>query len=1551
MALGSVMSYLITIHLKNAFHELFLPGIDNRVWYYDVDEGFLNFKERVSIRFEIWNGKWLITESENLTITKQNRKIVLEELSAGDIYVCKHKSEAETFALMVEDLKSGYTSFARYLLSGPVTIGRNDDNTIQYENRKLVSARHAQIAPGGRGKATVTDFESQNGTYVNGRRIVKPTAIDYGDVVFVLGLKVVFLGDVIAVNQPAEPVVVRGLDRPAEQEAVPTSAEPLEDEYYIRSPRRLEPLDTEPVEIENPPPPPNQQRQPLFFTIGPAITMMIPMASGVIFNVVAQSNSGSNLGPFIFVGLITSATAAAIGIFWALANHRYNKRMEAAAEQLRLDRYGKYLARTREGILRKNESNRDRLTRMYPSTVESLAWPRARVRRVWERNVNHADFLTVRLGVGRMPSPTGVTIPKERFTLLDDRLGEEPKRIQTECGLISGVPVCFSLDANRLVGVIGERRQDILDTARLIAAQLAVYHSYTDVKMLFVYPKDESARWDWARWLPHVWVQDYKLRLLASDPMSAGDVLYHVSGVLRERAEADQNRQAQRALPHYVCFIADPAMAESDGAIKPLLSPQPGMGVTTVLLFDKIDRLPNNCTAVIQRDGEYNGYYSLDNSFPGCDQLSWDLVAPEAMDRFAREISNIKVRETGSAGAPPSVLSFLDMYRTSRLEDLDVGKRWLENRTYESMKAMVGYKSEESPVYLDIHEKHHGPHGLVAGTTGSGKSETLQTYILSLALNYHPHEVSFILIDYKGGGMAGSFEKLPHVAGIITNLGGNQTNRALTSIHSEIKRRQAIFNDYKIKHIDEYIELFRAGTAMMPLPHLLIIVDEFAELKKEQGDFVRELVSASRVGRSLGVHLILATQKPDGVVDDEIWGNSKFRICLRVQDKQDSMGMLKRTEAAYITNVGRGYFQVGNDEIFTEFQSGWSGAKYEPAEAYAGSRRDEPQMINQWGKRCVLKRRKKGRDQGGAEKKKTQLEAAVEFAAALARQMEIKPVDNIWLPPLPAVIRLGDIPQYAEYKFRDGAWPAMDSCPGIRAIVGMADDPVRQCQSAYAVDLAANGHLLIVGPGGSGKTVLLQTLLYSLCTTYSPERLSVYIADFGSRTMSVFSALPHVGGVVDDTDGDSVTKLVQLMFRELARRKELFAGRGFGTYNDYARVHSDTPAVVLAVDNFAGFMERFPLYEDSFIQLAREAASYGIYLVLTCSGVNDVRGRIRQSINYAIGLQLMDKYSYRDVLGQPCDIVAEAKTPGRAVVCNPYAMEMQAALCCAAAESSVTDALKAEFTAIAGRWQGGRAPVIPRVPRELTCDAYRELPELRTLTASDIEMPVGYEMQDAEPLALRLPRCFCFAIGGGKRSGKTNLIKFLLWQAAQKSHRAYVFDNPTRELEEYAKSLGAEYMSGSKDLFEFLRDTLMPEVTQRNRKISAVGDRSMSETALVEDRRIHIFINGMGAFCDAVYGSEQKMSDFLEMVMEKGSQHRITFYASISREDYTANSSRTIMKNFLLWQDGIHLGGASDQQRIFEFELSGTERSKKLPAGMGHMIVGGRTLLVKTPLV
>ncbi|HWQ79802.1 MAG TPA: type VII secretion protein EssC [Anaerovoracaceae bacterium] len=1550
------MSLVFAVHFKNSIHEYFLPGLNNRAFRVEIPANVSGYSKDLFLSLEVWNGVWSIVENDVVAFSKSQEGGASLRLEKGLTISCVQKSSHEKFSIVVEDNYEGYSDFDKYILrQGRISIGSGGENSIQYNTQNLVSGKHAVIETDADGLSTITDTSS-NGTFVNGIKIHGAQRLNYGDIIYILGLKLVMLGGIIAVNRPSEPVTLKGfVPYKPEPADVASPAEKKEgDDYYQRSPRLIEPLDDETIEIEAPPNPSRSQRQPLIFTIGPSMTMILPMAAGVLFVVWSTQQSENGIAsPFMYMGIITSVTAAFIGVFWALANFRYTKRKEHEEEERRSLLYRKYLDKMKSILAQKHTGNKEILDKKYPATQECLNLVKTKNRRLWERNVNHVDFLTVRIGEGEMDSPNDISIPKERFSLIDDSLAEEPQNIKNGFKKLKKAPICISLRDYSLVGVISGRQAACNKIAQVMAAQIASYHSYTDVKMAFVYNEKEAEDFAFARWLPHTWTEDRSLRLIACDSSGVGDLFYHLSGLLRTRLEEKENASAKpHPLPHYVLFITDSALVENEAVMKYLTEPSVEMGISTVLLYNQIGKLPNNCTVIIQNDDDFNGYYSLDSSFKGYDRVRFDNIGRDQLEDFARGLSDIRVRETQSAGAIPQLLTFLDMYRTSRVNDIDVARRWLENRTYESMKAIIGYRGAEAPLYLDIHEKYHGPHGLVAGTTGSGKSETLQTYILSLALNYHPHEVSFILIDYKGGGMAGSFEKLPHVAGIITNLGGNQTNRALSSINSEIKRRQAIFNEYKLKHIDGYIELYRAGKTPMPLPHLIIIADEFAELKKEQPEFVRELVSASRVGRSLGVHLILATQKPSGVVDDEIWGNSKFRLCLRVQDKQDSNEMIKRPDAAYITNAGRGYFQVGNDEIFEAFQSGWSGAKYEPEIKYSDARQGDAKMIDLLGKPRVIGGIKKADIKAGKEKKRTQLETAVAYLSAIAKDQNISPVDNIWLPPLPSRLALQDIEEYTDRCFENDSWRGR---PGeLSAVIGIVDDPVNQRQIPLSLDILTEGHILIAGSGSSGKSTLMQTLLYSLATTYSPGQLNVYIADFGSRTMGVFGILPHVGGVVFDSETDKAGKLIAMLLKELDRRKTAFSEKGIGSMKEYVRQYHDVPFIVAAIDNFAAFNENCPKQEDNLVLLSREAASYGIYLAITCTNTNDVRNKIRQNIGFGIGLQLADRFEYEDALNAKTDITAEDHTPGRGLACYPKPLEFQTAQSLPDDTGLMTVKLREKFEQMAAVWPGGTAPAIPQVPADMSLDNLTQLPEFSAVMKSPRYMPLGYDIAEAQLVNIDLAATFCCSVSGAPRSGKTNLLKVFMKAAKDKDCQVYIFDSPSRELEAYSGEINADrYMTSADELFHFMQEVFVPEFTARNRAKAEFikNGRKDTERYIASSQKLFLFIDDMTAFCEAVYGSEREMKGFMEQMVTRGDSHMIYLFAGVSPNDMTGEyGTKRLLRGFTGWKEGVHLGGNIEGQKVFDFEVPVLERSKKLPAGYGHTITGGVTKRIVTPI-
>jgi S-DNA-T family DNA segregation ATPase FtsK/SpoIIIE len=1528
------MSLLMTIVFENGFQEIYLPGVDNKTVPLDIRPHISGWKEDITLPLEVWDNVWSMNSTKQFTITQNEKPVDKIELASGLLLNCVMKEDEETvFSVTFDEAQVGNSRFDKYFHDAATTpwisIGSSEGSYIRYEN-KFCSPQHAEISFDG-GTAIVRDKNSVNGTFVNGRLLTGEHTLKYGDVIYIIGLKILYLNNVIAVNNP------KGVCTVDEQKLKPIKIEvsgeaeehdfEAEETYFLRTPRKIEVIDDETFTIEKCPPQNKQKKQPVFMTIGPSLTMMIPMVIGTMM----MGGEGS-----VASGLLMTVGSALLGGMWAVLSLNFQKKEETETEAQRVQSYSTYMAKNATKIAERMEYNKGVLQRTYPSGAEAASFAENGSPRLWEKSTSHADFLTVRLGLGDIPSPNQIIVPKEQLMAEHDPLNDKVDEIKEQMSMLRQVPVALSLNDNRIVGVVSSDRERVLAISRLLSVQLAGLHPYTDVRMCFVYPIKETDDWNYTRFLPHSWSTDGKLRMIACDKNTVGDVMYHISGIIRERLEksTEADDKEAKVLPHYVITIADWALIEDEPIAKYLMNPTPELGITTIFLTDAIDKLPSSCTAIVKAD-QYQGFYSTTGDFPERENVTYDIVDLTLCERFARSLSNYRVRELGTSTAIPDVLSFLDMYKTSKVEELDMLHKWLENRTYESMKSMVGYKSGNQPLYLDIHEKFHGPHGLVAGTTGSGKSETLQSYILSLVVNYHPHEVAFILIDYKGGGMAQSFLGLPHLSGVITNLGGNATNRALLSINAEIKSRQRIFNDYKVKHIDAYIELYRSGVATEPMPHLLIIADEFAELKKEQPEFVCALVSAARVGRSLGVNLILATQKPSGVVDDEIWSNTRFRLCLRVADKQDSGEMLKRPDAAYITGTGRGYFQVGNDEIFEEFQSGWSGAEYEPDVAFTDDRNAKVELINLIGKSGVPKQKKKKKSDNIA--KVTQLDAVVKYAAKIAEENNIPVIKQIWMPPLPKKLYLEEL---AEIPKPEGF--------SVLLPIGLVDNPEGQNQYPVAVDFMADGHLLICGSGGSGKTGLLQTLIYSAVSRYTAKEVNIYIADFSSRTMAVFGSLPQVGGILFEGDDEKIAETFELLQNTLAQRKSEFSGQGIGSFKEYVTQKDDCPAILFFIDNYVAFTESYEQYEDTLAQLSREAASYGIYLVLTMNNSGELRSRIRQNFTSGIGLQMPDKFEYEAVVGDRTETVPEGRTAGRGLIKAPLPVEFQVALCVREDEGlSQAQTLRRKFSAMKTDDSAGIKKIGDTID-ELSYEALLARSDVKNLTKNLIA--IGIDTEEGKPVTVNLDDEFCYSVSGGGGSGKTNLLAAVAKQCKSHGDRLFLFCDEDSKLE--GIDLFEKKTHNDSELFAVMEDILVPEFSRRNGIVADTRDAGGDIIkALEKDKRIIFIIDDVRGFINAVYSKNMDMSGFLEIALEKGLHHKIQFVAAITPDDYADMARYACMRTFAGYGRGVHLGGMFDQQGILRFELSAADQVRQLSAGVGYALRDGKAVRFITPLV
>ncbi|MBR3307998.1 MAG: type VII secretion protein EssC [Lachnospiraceae bacterium] len=960
------MSWLLSLYSQYAYKDVLLPGTDNADHVLDLSAELFGLPADIRLYMEVLGGRWRFLEDPGVyrvSSAADHSDHCGRELQNGDILAVSTEGTDRVF-ILVRTVEHAFSVYSKIALSNVSTlsIGADPDNDIQYSFNNLIT-HHQHAVIENRGGIFVLRDQSANGTFVNARRISGGSCqLVFGDTINIYGLKMVFLGEMLAIDSLAEGLRInnRSLTLYKQQAGYAAASrrreEKKKEELFHRSPRILPKIETEPVEIEAAPAEKESNALPTFMAIGPSMTMALPMLAGSSLAIISAQQSGRGASIMMFTGAITAVLSAALGIFWALKNMSYQKKKNRADEVKRFETYSEYLIRCSNEIKSKYAHNAEALNRMYGPAESCAAYGRETIQ-LWNRNPRHEDFLRHRLGMGQVPFQVEIKVPKERFSMIDDSLNERPRMIKESFKYLTGVPVCVDLFAHKLVGLIGgENYRGCYPVVRDLVAQIAATNSYTDVKLAFVYDNrkgDAEDHWGFARWLPHVWSEDGKVRYVAADRSGAGDVFYEIANVLRFRAEEEAaNRHIEGVpKPYYILIVEDPELLEGELLAKYVYDNGINFGLTTILMVRRYDELPNACEYIIENTENYQGEYGVTDGVDERVPIAFDNVSYASMETFARRLAGIRVKEEESGGEIPNALSFFDMYNVSRPDELGVLERWKKNRTYESMKALVGQKAGGANCYLDVHEKYHGPHGLVAGTTGSGKSETLQTYMLSLAINYSPDDIGFFIIDYKGGGMANLFNGLPHMIGQISNLSGNQVRRAMVSIKSENKRRQRIFNEHGVNNINLYTRLYKNNEADIPVPHLFIIIDEFAELKREEPDFMKELISVAQVGRSLGVHLILATQKPSGTVDDNIWSNSKFRLCLRVQDRQDSMDMLHKADAAYITQAGRCYMQVGNDELYELFQSGWSGAVYDEG----GSVQTEiARMLTDGGKAAIV---------------------------------------------------------------------------------------------------------------------------------------------------------------------------------------------------------------------------------------------------------------------------------------------------------------------------------------------------------------------------------------------------------------------------------------------------------------------------------------------------------------------------------------------------------------------------------------------------------------------
>jgi DNA segregation ATPase FtsK/SpoIIIE, S-DNA-T family len=1024
---------------------------------------------------------------------------------------------------------------------------------------------------------------------------------------------------------------------------------------------------------------------------GLPLQALLPVAgaltSGVMIVVFRSGNRA-----FLLVAALLLVVALAGGLVVAVGQRGGPARERRAQRESYLD----YLESLRARMRARGRDLRTSALLLDPAPEALLELVRDPAR-MWERRPGHADFLAVRVGIGdetRLP----LVVPPEQDPVhpYDPILHAEAVGTARQCAVVRGIPVTVRLDGAGPVALIGERAE-VLATARSLLLQLASLHAPEDLVLAAAFPASAAADWYGTDLLPHLTDPDPSTGpgLVRRVAASVADLAVLLGPDLAERSRQVALGRRGRPGPDgprtRLVIVAD----DHGQVASSLPLPEPGvsladLGVTVVhLLGDRLHE-PSDVTVRITLD---RGVATVEDSrLAGAAHAVADRTSGPLFEAVARTVSGRRLSLTGP-DAPEAGPAGADLLGLGDPDRLTPATAWRARSPRDFLRVPIGVDDLGAPVLLDLKEAARlgmGPHGLCVGATGSGKSELLRTLILSLTATHPPEDLSLVLVDYKGGAAFAPFAPLPHVAGIIDNLAEDTqlTERARASINGEVVRRQELLKAAgSVPSVGHYRELRRTRPELPALPHLLVVIDEFGELLTADPDFVDLLLTIGRIGRSIGVHLLLSSQRIEPGKLRGLETYLSYRIGLRTFSEAESSTILETKDAFHLPPVpGYGYLKV-DTTVYRRFRSGYvSGPLPEDRAA-------DPEPAPRPVLPLPVHDRREEPGQPAAEEPAEPVVDRTVLATCVERlHRPDRQVPPVWLPPLPDRLALPARPP---------------GTPGLRIPLGLVDDPAQQRQDAWSVDLArGGGHLAVIGAPQSGRSTLLRTLAVSAALTHTPRELSIYGMDLSGGGLRALAGFPQVGGVATRGQPDRLQRVLEELLGMLATRERVFAERGIDSLAMLRAEHAAgripelvAPDVLLLVDGAGQLRTDFESLEEPLLQLLRSGSSFGLHVVLALTRWNDLRMAHQPLIGTRLELRLND----------PVDSVVDRKLaglirpgqPGRVLTEDRRYAQVALPAVRLVEPAATGEAIRAAADAVLARWTGPVAPPVRSLPLRL----------------------------------------------------------------------------------------------------------------------------------------------------------------------------------------------------------------------------------------------------------